>query len=111
VVKIIDFKEVRKKDKEIETLKILIEKKDNTIVSLQKQLDNKCVEMIHLRKQHYKLRKEEDTFMDDFKNAVRTLNTVLDSVIIKLQSTKQLNETQFSIDKISELITKKGERR
>jgi|TARA_R110002012_G_scaffold310402_1_gene518593 hypothetical protein len=77
VVKIIDFKEVRKKDKEIETLKILIEKKDNTIVSLQKQLDNKCVEMIHLRKQHYKLRKEEDTF----------------------------------IDKISELITKKGERR
>ena len=77
MVKIIDFKEVRKKDKEIEPLKILIEKKDNTIVSLQKQLDNKCVEMIHLRKQHYKLRKEEDTF----------------------------------IDKISELITKKGERR
>ena len=60
MVKIIDFKEVRKKDQEIETLKILIEKKDHTIVSLQQQLDNKCVEMIHLRKQHYKLKKEKE---------------------------------------------------
>ena len=41
MIKIIDFKEVRKKDKEIETLKISIEKKDHTIVSLQQQLNNK----------------------------------------------------------------------
>ena len=60
MIKIIDFKEVRKKDKEIETLKISIEKKDHTIVSLQQQLNNKCVEMIHLRKQHYKLKKEKE---------------------------------------------------
>ena len=60
MIKIIDFKEVRKKDKEIETLKISIEKKDHTIVSLQQQLNNKCVEMINLRKQHYKLKKEKE---------------------------------------------------
>ena len=59
MIKIIDFKEVRKKDKEIETLKISIEKKDHTIVSLQQQLNNKCVEMINLRKHHYKLKKEK----------------------------------------------------
>ena len=40
--------------------KISIEKKDHTIVSLQQQLNNKCVEMIHLRKQHYKLKKEKE---------------------------------------------------
>ena len=51
---------MRKKDKEIETLNISIEKKDHTIVSLQQQLNNKCVEMIHLRKQHYKLKKEKE---------------------------------------------------
>ncbi len=60
MVKIVDFKEVRKKDKEIETLKIIIEKKDYDIGSLQKQLDDKCVELIDLRKQHYKLKKEKE---------------------------------------------------
>ena len=60
MVKIIDFKEVRKKDKEIETLKISIEKKDYDIGSLQKQLDDKCVELIDLRKQHYQLKKEKE---------------------------------------------------
>ena len=60
MIKIIDFKEVRKKDKEIETLKISIEIKDHTIVSLQQQLNNKCVEMINLRKELYKLKKEKE---------------------------------------------------
>ena len=47
------------KDKEIEALKILIEKRDNSIEVLKRQFDEKCIEMIHLRKEHYKLKKEK----------------------------------------------------
>ncbi len=51
-------RELIAKDKEIETLKISIEKRDNSIEVLKRQLDEKCVEMINLRKEHYKLKKE-----------------------------------------------------
>ena len=53
-------RELIAKDKEIEALKILIEKRNNIIESLRSQLDGKCIEMIHLRKEHYKLKKEKE---------------------------------------------------
>ena len=52
-------RELIAKDKEIEALKILIEKRDNSIEVLKRQFDEKCIEMIHLRKEHYKLKKEK----------------------------------------------------
>jgi hypothetical protein len=52
-------RELIAKDKEIEALKILIEKKDKIIESLRTQFDGKCIEMINLRKEHYKLKKEK----------------------------------------------------
>ena len=41
-------RELIAKDKEIKALKILIEKKDNSIEVLKRQFDGKCIEMIHL---------------------------------------------------------------
>ena len=52
-------RELIAKDKEIEVLKIIIEKKDKIIESLRTQFDGKCIEMIHLRKDYYKLKKEK----------------------------------------------------
>ena len=52
-------RELIAKDKEIEALKILIEKRDNSIEVLKRQFDEKCIEMIHLRKDYYKLKKEK----------------------------------------------------
>ena len=42
-------RELIAKDKEIEALKILIEKRDNSIEVLKRQFDGKCIEMINLR--------------------------------------------------------------
>ena len=51
-------RELIAKDKEIKALKILIEKRNNIIEDLKRQFDGKCIEMINLRKEHYKLKKE-----------------------------------------------------
>ena len=51
-------RELIAKDKEIKSLKILIEKRNKIIEDLKRQFDNKCIEMINLRKKYYKLKKE-----------------------------------------------------
>ena len=56
-------KELIVKDKEIKALKILIEKRDNSIEVLKRQFDEKCIEMINLRKEHYKLKKEKEQLL------------------------------------------------
>ena len=61
-------RELIAKDKEIKTLKILIEKKDNSIEDLKKQFDGKCIEMIHLRKAHYEKLQKIKSFCQNLIN-------------------------------------------
>lgn len=58
-------RELIAKDKEIKALKILIEKRNNIIEDLKRQFDGKCVEMINLRKEHYKLKKEKKQLLKE----------------------------------------------
>jgi hypothetical protein len=58
-------RELIAKDKEIEALKILIEKRDNSIEVLKRQFYSKCIEMINLRKEHYELKKEKEQLLKE----------------------------------------------
>ena len=92
-------RELIAKDKEIETLKISIEKRDNIIEDLKRQFDNKCIEMIHLRKAHYEKLKKIKSFCQ---NLIDEYDSLPDLVLESGRADEFFSWTDF--DKIIKII-------